>query len=163
MTIALATNGLIAPLDITLNMAANISGELDNIENCDAEQGQLTILRGNSVNLDFLITSNGVRLTKQQLDAAQSITFAVKNDSQDTNNEAIILKTVGDGIVTLPDGDSSSANLRVSLTGTDTDIEENSYPVGLQINFSATNIKEAALTIDDMCFNEIFISQDVVR
>jgi hypothetical protein len=163
MTIALATNGLIAPLNITLNLAANITGELANIDNCDSEQGQLTILHGNSVNLDFLITSNGVKLTKEQLEAAESITFAVKNDPQDTNEDAVILKEVGDGITILPNGDSTSANVRVALLGTDTDIDENSYSVGLQINFSETDIKEAALTVDNICFDEIFIAQDVVR
>lgn len=163
MTIALATNGLIAPLSITLNLAANIDTELTSGGSCDSTRGQLILTRKNSVTLDFSVTSGGVRLTQSQLDAASSILFMVKDDPLDDNVDAVISKTIGNGIVTLPDNGGGSPNLRVSLTSTDTDIESNNYAVGLQVNFSVSDIKEADLNVDGNCFNQVFISQDVVR
>lgn len=163
MTIALATNGLIAPLSITLNLAANIDAELIGGGSCDSMMGQLILTRKNSVTLDFMVTSNGVRLMQSQLNAASSIFFMVKDDPMDDNVDAIISKAIGNGVVTLPDNGNGTPNLRVILTSTDTDIPSDSYAVGLQVNFSTTDIKEAALNIDGNCFNQIFISQDVVR
>lgn len=162
MTVALITNGLIAPTDFVLNLAANISAELENDSQCGTQSGQLILIKANSVVLDFLVASNGVRLTQSQLEAADDIFFMVKQDPVDPDADAVISKSVGDGIEVLPDS-NSSANLRVTLLSGDTDIDPGVYSVGLQVNFSSTDIKEADLKQGDQCFNEIYISQDVIR
>lgn len=162
MTIALATNGLIAPIQFILNMAANIDAELDTSDSCSTQPGQLVLKKGNSITLDFLITSGGVRLTKSQLEGVDGIQFMVKEDPTDDDVNAIISKSILNGITILEDADNAP-NLRIILLAADTDIDVGTYPVGLQINFSSTEVKEATLSTEDKCFDEISIAQDVVR
>ena len=162
MSIALITKGIIAPTIFQLFLSDLIQATLDGCASCD-DCSTPVIKIGNSATLDFLVSANGVRLTQSQLHAAEDIIFSVKQDAQDDNDEAIIFKNLANGVTILPDMGDSSPNVRVILTSTDTTIKTGSYPTGLQINFSSTDKKEAALQMGQTCFNEIFFSLDVVR
>ena len=164
MTVALITKGYICQPEYVLQFSMDISAELSNCDiPCD-ECSQPILKRGNSVTLLFLVTADGVRLTNAQLSAAENIIFAVKEDPQDLNAEALILKeSLLGGVTILPDGDNQSPNLQVNLTSSDTNIPMNSYPTGLQIKFAADDCKEADLSFDSQCFSRISFEQDVVR
>lgn len=123
----------------------------------------LVITKQNSVTLNALVTSDGVKLTQAQLDAATSIEFMVKVNKTDADVDAVISKSVGSGITTLPDGAAIDPNLEIVLTRTDTDIAAATYFVGLQVIFSPTTGQEAVLKIDSLQFQQLQITQDVIR
>lgn len=162
MSIALITKGMISPTVFQLFLSDTVQASLEGCQICE-DCSTPTFKIGNSATLDFLVSANGVRLTQTQLEAADDIIFAVKRDSQDDNDEAIIFKDLLSGLIILPDMGDDSPNVRVTLTSGDTTIKTGSYPTGLQVNFSDDDIKEADLQLNDVCFSEIFFSLDVVR
>lgn len=163
MTVALITKGRVCQNEIVLQFGLNIIAELNNCSvSCD-NCGYPEIKIGNSATLLFLVTSDGVRLTNSELSMADDIIFSVKEDEQDLNIDSLIFKNVGNGVTILPDGDEESPNIQVDLSSQDTEIVADSYPTGLQIDFTASDCKEAQLMIGTICFNEIYFSQDVIR
>lgn len=162
MSIALITKGIISPTIFQIFLSDNVQASLEGCQSCE-DCSTPTFKIGNSTTLDFLVSANGVRLTEAQLQAADNIIFAVKQDAQDDNDDAIIFKDLLSGLIILPDMGNDSPNVRVTLTSSDTTVQVGSYPTGLQVNFSDDDIKEASLQLNDVCFSEIFFSLDVIR
>lgn len=163
MSISLLTKGMISPTIFQLYLSDLVIASLDSGNISCEDCSELSIKIGNSITLNFLVSANGVRLTQSQLQAADNIIFAVKRDSEDANEDAVILKELPDGIIILPDMDNASPNVQVTLIHADTLLKPGSYSCGLQINFSDEDIKEASLQFNEICFNSIYFTQDVVR
>lgn len=127
----------------------------------------LQITRGNSLNLNFIVKQDGVKMTKSQLDAATDINFQAKVNQTDDDVDAIISKTLADGISTLPDGAAtdfeSRPNLRVALTRTDTLVDPAFYFFGVEIIFSATSGQEPRTIYDGDKIQRFEIIQDTLR
>jgi len=163
VTVALITKGRVCQPEIVLQFSANINAELSNCElPCNGCNDPI-IKVGNSIELLFLVTADGVRLTEAQLLAADDVIFSVKDDPLDENIDSLILKNFVNGLIILPDGTDTSPNVQVSLSSTDTMLNQGSYPSALQVDFAIDDCKEADLSIGTVCFNEIYFEQDVIR
>jgi len=163
MTVALVTGGLIANAEIMLDFSANIDAEITNYDCSCPDSEKFIIKRGDSLNLDFKVMANGVRLAEAELNDAQEIIFTIKQDALDDNDDAIVYKDLTDGITVLPDMGNDSPNVRVVASSSDLTLDEDSYPIGLQIKFNDGTVKEATLYFNDNCFKTTIITQDVVR
>lgn len=164
MTVALVTSGLIAPKIIIPAFGLTIRGELTtrtSISTCQS----ITIKRANQVTLQFLLTSNGAKLTNAELIAADNIIFAVKRDNKDSNLDALIYKDVLTATLDiLPDAGATDPNISVTLNSNDTDIESDIYFLGVQVDFTSTFLEEADLILPDgSCLKNFIVEQDVVR
>jgi len=114
----------------------------------------LIIKKGDSRTLNFVVTSGSqddqTKLTQAELDSAIDIRFVVKNKQTDLDSAALIDKSIGSGITTLPDGAAEDPNLKVEILSTDTSnllIKE--FFIGLQVKFSSTENQEANIFEED--------------
>ena len=91
--------------------------------------------------------------------AATEIKFSIKKNKKDA--AALVSKTVGAGIaVNTP----SPGYLRITLTPTDTGttLSVGDYFMAIQITWSATEIYEVIITIDDVKTESFRIRQDII-
>lgn len=114
------------------------------------------IKKGNRVVQDIPIRdSDDVLVTN--LGSATDIEFHIK--ALETG-AALVEKTVGSGIeVDTPD----TGYLRLTLLPADTNQTPKTYYMGLQITWSATDIKEVILKVDSIATERLTITQDVVN
>lgn len=116
------------------------------------------ILRGNSSTQEILIKDKDNAIVTN-LDAAESITFKVKEKKTDTT--AKITKTVGEGIeVDTP----SEGYLRITILPSDTEnLEPDLYFCGLEIKWSDVLIYEILLSFDGRPTEQFWVKQDTVN
>ena len=119
------------------------------------------VKKGNKSVRDILIKDkNGVAVTN--LAEATEIKFQIKENKTDA--AAKVEKTEGDGITVLTGDDLGK--LRITLLPVDTGTTLSIgvfYFMGLQIKWSATDIYEVKITINDLEAEFFKIVQDIVR
>ena len=150
MTIALATKGVICPL-VAFNIITSDTLVVELKNECvnGFSLVPLKFKKGNKVTYDFIIKSGGVRLTNAQLTGADDIIFSIKENRSDADIDSKIIKSVlTTGITILDDDGDDSANIRVELLSTDTDIKAAQYFIAIQVNFSATDMQEGNILVD---------------
>lgn len=120
----------------------------------------MNIKRGNSYSLVFACIDNDSGLPIANLAAATAIKFQIKTNKADII--PLISKSLTDGIQrNVP----ATGSVTVAINSNDyptTETEWNKKYIGLQIEYSATNIKEVELKYDNIIFEQINIQQDVV-
>jgi len=95
--------------------------------------------------------------TLSDLGSASTIKFQVKKEATDAS--ALISKTVASGI----DVDTPTTGyLRITLLPADTAQDPENYVMGLEIKYSASEIYETVMYIDDEETDKFIIEQDII-
>jgi hypothetical protein len=121
----------------------------------------MNIKRGNKVVLVFSAIDTDTNLPIDNLAAATAIKFQIKTNKADTT--PLISKDLTDGV-------QRNTPLTGDITVT---INANDYPstetnwgekyIALQIEYSATDIKEIELKYKNIIFDQINIEQDIIK
>lgn len=165
MTIAIATKGIICQSG-TFNIISTDPFTVELKSECvnGPSADPLSFKKGNKVVYDFIIKTSGVRLTSAQLNAATDIIFSIKKSRSDADIDSKIIKQLTTaGLSILPDNGDDSANIRVELLSTDTDIAGGKYFIAVQVNFSATNMQEGNILVDSQTVICVSVLGDVIR
>jgi hypothetical protein len=121
----------------------------------------IEIKRGNYVELQITAKKNGATLT--DLFSAANITFMLKQNADDPESQAILVKDYLTGIVP---NSPTTGKIMIPLYSTDTEnIEPAIYYFGIQIKYTDQNRQELFITDPDdaeSTTNRIQILQDVV-
>lgn len=119
----------------------------------------MQIKRGNSATLQFEVRDQDDVLVSD-LATAIAVKFMLKKFATDTDLEAIVSKSLGDGVTV---DDPSTGFISVALTSTDTDIDARKYYFALQVEYSATNKIEINIKEADCEINTIDVTQDIIE
>jgi len=116
---------------------------------------------GDTIELLFLIKESTGSIV-QNLSSATAVRFMVKVNETDTNLQAVISKTLGDGItIDTP----TIGNVKVSLSATNTTLLASQYFMALQIEWATIKqevmIKQTFDAVDEI--NSIQFIQDIIR
>lgn len=117
------------------------------------------VKKGNKSVRDILIKDkNGVTVTN--LADATEIKFQIKEEKKDTT--AKVEKVKDDGIAVLTGDDLGKLRITLLPVDTGTTLSVGDYYMGLQIKWSATDIYEVNITIDNVKTESFRIQQDIV-
>lgn len=98
----------------------------------------MQIKRGNKADLLFIVKDADGNIVTN-LSTATAIQFVLKNNKEDADSAALVLKNLTNGItIDTP----SIGNVMVSLTSTNMTISPKNYFWALRITYSATNVQE---------------------
>ena len=121
----------------------------------------MQLKKGNQTIFDFYIRDrDGLLIT--DLSAAIEIKYAMKEDREDADIDALILKklTLGEIAIDTP----VTGVCRVTLTKSDTeDLGTSQKFHALQIEYSAENIQEVWIKNNNVITDTVEVVQDVVR
>ena len=114
------------------------------------------VRRGNTSVQDILCKDKN-ESTLSDLGSASTITFQVKKEA--TDSSALIAKTVGSGIeIDTP----TEGYVRVTLSPSDTAQDPENYVMALEIKYSASEIYETIMYIDDEETDKFIVEQDII-
>lgn len=167
MSISIVTKGIICPKSRIIRsdlITASISND------CLGEPGQdcscpINYKRGNALNLKFIVSRSGVKISSLDLNNATDIIFALKQSVYLEDSESTILKKKSLGQITILEDDQSLSepNLLIPLSSEDMNIDSGRYYMGLCIVFDSSTKDEANLYFNNCKFSLVYISQDIIR
>jgi len=119
----------------------------------------MRVKKENAITIKVLVKdSEGTIIS--DLATATFVKFMVKETKTTPNAEAIITKSIGDGLTI---DDPSTGYIKVVLTSVDTNISIGYYVMAIQIEYSPTNIQEINLSEEGSTTDAFEIYQDIIR
>ena len=118
----------------------------------------MQIKKGNTVDLEFTIKDSDGTLVIN-LSTVVDVKFMAKNEPTDADVDAVISKSLGDGITV---DDPSTGIVKVALTSTDTSVTAKRYSFALQLEYS-DSIQEVTIRENRSETNVLDIVQDIIR
>jgi len=120
----------------------------------------LEIKKGNKITLEILVKDE-VGNTIINLSTANDILYMIKVSKTDLNADALVSKNLVDGVTA---NSPSTGYITVVLDPSDTEsLDAATRFHALQIEYSATDIKEINLSYANAGSDGIIITQDVIR
>jgi len=119
----------------------------------------MNIKRGNAFDFIFEVIDTGGNLVTD-LATAIAVKFMVKKAISDSDLEAFISKTLGDGItIDLP----ATGYITVNLDSNDTNINAGAYYFALQIEYAVNEKKEVNIKEGDCIINSLNVIEDIIE